>query len=121
VSNSNLTRRDALRTFGTGALAAIGTSLSPSRALAESDDPQRSGGTPQKRRSRVLMDGHVHVTNKTFWLGIDTWEANYGDFIARFDQESRDRTRAVFVPYVDPPDAAAAVPTPDEWRSKWIT
>ncbi len=64
------------------------------------------------------MDGHVHVTNKTFWLGIDTWEANYGDFIARFDQESRDRTRAVFVPYVDPPDAAAAVPTPDEWAQQ---
>src|SRR5260370_23750922 len=45
-------------------------------------------------------------------------DSNYGDFIARFDQESRDRTRAVFVPYVDPPDAAAAVPTPDEWAQQ---
>src|SRR5439155_25507761 len=45
-------------------------------------------------------------------------DANYGDFIARFDQESRDRTRAVFVPYVDPPDAASAVPTPDEWAQQ---
>jgi membrane dipeptidase len=45
-------------------------------------------------------------------------ESNYGDFIARFDQESRERTAAVFVPYVDPPDAAAAVPTPDEWAQQ---
>ena len=45
-------------------------------------------------------------------------DSNYGDFIARVDQESRDRTRAVFVPYVDPPDAAAAVPTPDEWAQQ---
>jgi len=45
-------------------------------------------------------------------------DSNYGDFIARFDQESRERTRAVFVPYVDPPDAAAAVPTPDEWAQQ---
>jgi len=45
-------------------------------------------------------------------------ESNYGDFIARFDQESRDRTAAVFVPYVDPPDAAAAVPTADEWAQQ---
>src|SRR6267154_2577905 len=45
-------------------------------------------------------------------------DSNYGDFIARVDQESRDRTRAVFVPFVDPPDAAAAVPTPDEWAQQ---
>ena len=45
-------------------------------------------------------------------------DSNYGDFIARFDQESRARTQAVFVPYVDPPDAAAAVPTPDEWAQQ---
>jgi membrane dipeptidase len=77
VSDSNLTRRDTLRTFGAGALAAIGTSLSPSRAAADtaaSDEPQPGGSMPRKRRSRILMDGHVHVTNKTFWLGIDTWQ-----------------------------------------------
>src|SRR5260370_22376073 len=45
-------------------------------------------------------------------------DSNYGDFIGRLDQESRDRTAAVFVPYVDPPDAAAAVPTPDEWAQQ---
>jgi membrane dipeptidase len=45
-------------------------------------------------------------------------DSNYGDFIGRFDQESRERTQAVFVPYVDPPDAAAAVPTPDEWAQQ---
>src|SRR5882724_332167 len=41
-------------------------------------------------------------------------DSNYGDFIARVDQESRDRTWAVFGPSVDAPDAAAAGPTPDE-------
>jgi membrane dipeptidase len=51
-------------------------------------------------------------------FGRSADDSNYGDFIARFDQESRDRTRAVFVPYVDPPDAAAAVPTPDEWAEQ---
>jgi len=45
-------------------------------------------------------------------------ESNYGGFIAQFDVESRERTRAVFVPYADPPDAAAAVPTPDEWAQQ---
>jgi membrane dipeptidase len=45
-------------------------------------------------------------------------ESNSGDFIARFDGESRALTEAVFVPYVDPPDAAAAVPTPDEWAEQ---
>jgi membrane dipeptidase len=45
-------------------------------------------------------------------------DSNYGEFITRVDQESRDRTRAVFVPYVDPPDAAPLVPTADEWAAQ---
>ena len=71
-----MTRRDALRTFSAGALAAIGTSFSssPAEAHTPSADDESSGTTLPKRRSRILMDGHVHVTNKTFWLGIDTWE-----------------------------------------------
>ena len=73
-----MTRRDALRTFGTGALAAIGTSLSASPAVAETDDSQSSGSTPRRRKSQILMDGHVHVTNKTFWLGIDMFGGRSG-------------------------------------------
>lgn len=76
MSNPKMNRRDALRTLGAGALAAVGTSLSsPARAQAEDPDGSRSRGEgPSKRAARILMDGHVHVTNKTFWLGIDTWK-----------------------------------------------
>src|SRR5216683_2948262 len=71
-----MNRRDALRTFAGSALAAIGTSVSSSRAEAHtgSDDSESRGPRPPRRRSQILMDGHVHVTNKTFWLGIDTWQ-----------------------------------------------
>src|SRR5713101_583569 len=72
-----MNRRDALRTFAGSALAAIGTSVSSSRAEAHTgsaDDSESRGPRPPRRRSQILMDGHVHVTNKTFWLGIDTWQ-----------------------------------------------
>jgi membrane dipeptidase len=74
VSNSKTTRRDALRTFGAGALAAIGTAVSSSRAEAHTGSGESRGPGLSRRRGRILMDGHVHVTNKTFWLGIDTWQ-----------------------------------------------
>ncbi len=72
-----MTRRDALRSLGAGAVAAVGTSLvsSPAAAVSSSSDEARSSGPkPSRRRGTILMDGHVHVTNKTFWLGIDTWQ-----------------------------------------------
>src|SRR5690349_13332899 len=72
MTRSKLTRRDALRGLGAGALAAAGTSLVSSEARAEHDEEKAC--KPSRRKGRILMDGHVHVTNKTFWLGIDTWE-----------------------------------------------
>src|SRR5216683_4393370 len=74
MSKKNLTRRDTLRTLGAGALAALGTALIPPSAEARVDDSDARVPPPSKRRARILMDGHVHVTNKTFWLGIDTWQ-----------------------------------------------
>ena len=77
MSNSRMGRRDALRRLGAGALAAAGTSLSSSPAAAHTDasaEGQASGGRASRRKVPILMDGHVHVTNKTFWLGIDTWK-----------------------------------------------
>src|SRR3954468_217953 len=72
MNDSKLTRRAALRGLGAGALAAAGTSLVSPAATAE---PEKRGECkPSRRKGRILMDGHVHVTNKTFWLGIDTWE-----------------------------------------------
>src|SRR3954464_2484085 len=72
MNDSKLTRRAALRGLGAGALAAAGTSLVSPAAKAESDE--RGQCKPSRRKGRILMDGHVHVTNKTFWLGTDTWE-----------------------------------------------
>src|SRR6266850_4011269 len=72
MGNPKITRRDALRGLGAGALAAAGSSLTSPAAAAESERGGRC--KPSKRKGRILMDGHVHVTNKTFWLGIDTWE-----------------------------------------------
>ena len=74
MNKNNLTRRDTLRTLGAGALAALGTRLTSSAAEARVDDSDARVPQPSRRRARVLMDGHVHVTNKTFWLGIDTWQ-----------------------------------------------
>ena len=74
MSDSKITRRAALRGFGAGALAAAGSSLVSSPAQAEPEE--RGHCKPSKRKGRILMDGHVHVTNKTFWLGIDTWESS---------------------------------------------
>jgi membrane dipeptidase len=72
MSDSKITRRAALRGLGAGALAAAGTSLVSPAATAESE--KHGQCKPSRRKGRILMDGHVHVTNKTFWLGIDTWE-----------------------------------------------
>jgi membrane dipeptidase len=75
MSNSRMSRRDALRGFGAGALAAVGTSVSAAAAQAASTaDIQPSNPSRSRRRTPILMDGHVHVTNKIFWLGVDPWK-----------------------------------------------
>lgn len=55
-------RRRALKLLGSGVLAALpaGAVLS-SRALA------------QAPAAPVLMDGHVHITNRIYWEKIDPW------------------------------------------------
>jgi membrane dipeptidase len=70
MGNSKITRRDALRSLGAGALAATGSSLVSTAAKAEEHGHSR----PSRRNGRILMDGHVHATNRTFWLGTDTWK-----------------------------------------------
>jgi membrane dipeptidase len=72
MSDLKMTRRNALRSLGAGALAAAGSSLVSPAVAAEPEE--RGQCKPSRRKGRILMDGHVHVTNKTFWLGIDTWE-----------------------------------------------
>ena len=78
MSNSMVSRRNALRTLGAGALAAVGTSISLLPAAAARAgmpaEAQFNGGPPRRRRGSILMDGHVHVTDKIFWLGVDPWQ-----------------------------------------------
>jgi membrane dipeptidase len=60
-------RRRALKLLGAGALAALpaGAGIVP-RALAQTPAPA------------VLMDGHVHITNRIYWEGIDPWQPHDG-------------------------------------------
>ncbi|WP_426955670.1 dipeptidase [Muricoccus radiodurans] len=54
------TRRDSLRAL---ALGAAGLGLG-GRAVAQAPVPE----VP------ILMDGHVHITNRVYWEGIDPWQ-----------------------------------------------
>jgi membrane dipeptidase len=60
-------RREALKLMSAGALsAAAAARLWPGAALAQS---QSASAAPF-----ILMDGHVHVTNRIYWEGIDPWQ-----------------------------------------------
>ena len=54
-------RRSALKTLSGGAVA-LGAALATQTAEAQTTP---SSGPP------VLMDGHVHITNRVFWEKID--------------------------------------------------
>jgi len=59
----HFSRRHALKMLGVGALAAgVG-----SKAWAQ------TAGTPT-----LLMDGHVHVTNRVYWEKVDLWQPRDG-------------------------------------------
>ena len=58
-------RRDALKLFAAGALAALAPQAFGASALAQ-------GGPP------LLMDGHVHIINRVYWEGIDAWQEQPG-------------------------------------------
>ena len=60
-------RRRALKLLGSSVLAALppGAVLS-SRAVAQAPAPP------------VLMDGHVHITNRIYWEKIDPWQPHEG-------------------------------------------
>lgn len=60
-------RREALKLFGAGALSAATLGrFCPSAALAQVRDSQA--------QPFILMDGHVHVTNRIYWEKIDPWQ-----------------------------------------------
>jgi membrane dipeptidase len=57
------TRRDVLR-WGAASVAVAGAAKLPGwtgSALAAEGDPE------------IVMDGHVHITNRIYWEGIDPW------------------------------------------------
>lgn len=57
----HFSRRQALRMLGTGALVATGAAAKASAQTVN---------TPV-----LLMDGHVHVTNRVYWEKADLWQA----------------------------------------------
>ena len=60
-------RRRALKLLGSGVLAALPAgALLSARALAQAPAPP------------VLMDGHVHITNRIYWEKIDAWQPHDG-------------------------------------------
>jgi membrane dipeptidase len=61
------TRREALKLIGSGTLfVGAGTGLSGLAAVAQ---PGPAPGAPF-----ILMDGHVHITNRIYWEKIDPWQ-----------------------------------------------
>jgi membrane dipeptidase len=61
---SGQTRRDLLRRGAASVAAIAGLSSLPcwtAGAFAADDDPE------------IVMDGHVHITNRIYWEGIDPW------------------------------------------------
>jgi len=59
-------RRQALKLMSAGALGAAAARLWPGAALAQSESALAA--------PFILMDGHVHVTNRIYWEGIDPWQ-----------------------------------------------
>lgn len=58
------TRRAVLKSLGAGVATAMGASLLP----RESEAQTTPAGPP------ILMDGHVHITNRVYWEKIDPWK-----------------------------------------------
>jgi len=65
------TRRRFLGWMGAGVAGAAGLPQLSGCSDAEAAD------TPVDP-TQIVMDGHVHVTNRIYWEGIDPWQANVG-------------------------------------------
>ncbi len=68
-SNIDPLRRHALKQIGAGALAAI----APAVGLPSGGLSQIAASSPAAEQP-LLMDGHVHITNRIYWEGIDPWQ-----------------------------------------------
>jgi membrane dipeptidase len=70
-SNINQSRRRVPRQLGAGALAAMAPAFVGRGASALA---QGAVSSPQP----LLMDGHVHITNRVYWEKIDPWQPHDG-------------------------------------------
>jgi len=59
-------RRSALKVLGAGAGAVAASTLGGSLS--------RSAHAAPGKKAPILMDGHVHVTTRAYWEGIDVWQ-----------------------------------------------
>jgi len=72
-SNVDQSRRRALRQIGAGVLATMAHAIRPSSGALAQGVVSSSPAAPP-----LLMDGHVHITNRVYWEKIDPWEPHDG-------------------------------------------
>jgi len=72
-SNVDQSRRRALGQIGAGVLATMAHAISPSSGALAQGVVSSSPAEPP-----LLMDGHVHITNRVYWEKIDPWEPHDG-------------------------------------------
>jgi membrane dipeptidase len=73
-SNIDRSRRRALKQIGAGALAA----MAPAVVSLSSDVLAQSAVSSSTAQPPLLVDGHVHITNRVYWENIDPWQPYEG-------------------------------------------
>jgi membrane dipeptidase len=73
-SNIDRSRRYALKQIGAGALA----TMAPVIVGPFSGAPAQGAVSSSPVAPPLLMDGHVHITNRVYWERIDPWQAHDG-------------------------------------------
>ena len=73
-SNIDGSRRRALKQIGAGALATMAPAI-----LGLSSGAQAQGAISSSAAAPpLLMDGHVHITNRVYWEKINPWQPHDG-------------------------------------------
>jgi membrane dipeptidase len=73
-SKIDRSRRRALKQIGAGALAA----MAPAVVNLSSDALAQSAVSSSTVQPPLLMDGHVHITQRVYWEKIDPWQLHDG-------------------------------------------
>ena len=73
-STIDRSRRHALKQIGAGVLATMAPAI-----IGPFSDAQAQGAVSSSPAAPpLLMDGHVHITNRVYWERIDPWQPHDG-------------------------------------------